>query len=68
MRQGPWQVFAPSKQYRTTPLRGLAAHPPYFHDGSAQTLGEVVEHYDATLRLRLNAAEQNDLIEFLKSL
>ena len=27
-----------SKAYRTTPLRGLAQHPPYFHDGSAATL------------------------------
>ena len=38
-----------TKRYRTTPLRGLWNPPqlagPYFHDGSAATLEEVVEHY-----------------------
>ena len=29
-------------QYRTTPLRGVATHPPYFHDGSAATLEDAV--------------------------
>jgi mono/diheme cytochrome c family protein len=55
-------------KYRTTPLRALWQHPPYFHDGSAATLQDVVEHYDAVLNLRLTAAEQRDLVEFLKSL
>ena len=32
----------PNKMYRTTPLRGLWQHPPYFHDGSAATLADVV--------------------------
>jgi hypothetical protein len=54
--------------YRTTPLRGLAAHPPYFHDGSAATLPAVVTHYDAQLELGLTAEQQADLVEYLKSL
>jgi hypothetical protein len=33
-------------KYRTTPLRGLLQHPPYFHDGSAPDLLAVVNHYD----------------------
>ena len=33
-------------KYRTTPLRGLLQHPPYFHDGSAPDLPAVVNHYD----------------------
>jgi mono/diheme cytochrome c family protein len=33
-------------KYRTTPLRGLLQHPPYFHDGSAPDLRAVVDHYD----------------------
>ena len=33
-------------RYRTTPLRALWQHPPYFHDGSAPDLPAVVEHYD----------------------
>src|SRR5687768_2660197 len=32
--------------YRTTPLRGLVYHPPYFHDGSAPDLLAVVNHYN----------------------
>jgi len=55
-------------RYRTTPLRGLLDHAPYFHDGSAETLAEVVEHYDTTLGLGLTAAQKVDLVEYLKSL
>ncbi|HEX7088483.1 MAG TPA: c-type cytochrome [Longimicrobiales bacterium] len=55
-------------KYRATPLRGLWQHPPYFHDGSAATLADVVEHYDAVLGLGLSAAQKADLIEYLKSL
>ncbi len=54
--------------YRTTPLRALWDHAPYFHDGSAGTLAEVVAHYDATLGLGLDGAQQADLVEYLKSL
>jgi mono/diheme cytochrome c family protein len=54
--------------YRTTPLRGLWQHPPYFHDGSAKTLEDVVEHYDKVRKLDLSEAQQNDLAEFLKTL
>jgi hypothetical protein len=54
--------------YRTTPLRALLAHPPYFHDGSAATLADVVTHYDTTLSLALSAEQQADLVEYLKSL
>lgn len=57
-----------TKQYRTTPLRALWQHPPYFHDGSAATLAEVVEHYDDFLGLGLSAEQKADLVEFLKSL
>lgn len=55
-------------RYRTTPLRGLLQHPPYFHDGSAPTLMAVVEHYDKLFGLKLSAAQKADLVEYLKSL
>jgi cytochrome c peroxidase len=54
--------------YRTTPLRGLASHPPYFHDGSAKTLADVVTRYDNFLRLGLSAQEQADLATYLATL
>jgi len=57
-----------TKQYRTTPLRGLFQHAPYFHDGSAPDLVAVVEHYDRLFGLRLTAAQKADLVEYLKSL
>jgi hypothetical protein len=54
--------------YRTSPLRGIWQHPPYFHDGSAADLLAVVNRYDAVFSLRLTAAQKADLVEFLKSL
>jgi mono/diheme cytochrome c family protein len=57
-----------TRAYRTTPLRGLFQHPPYFHDGSAATLDDVVAHYELELGLSLTPAERSDLIEYLKSL
>jgi cytochrome c5 len=55
-------------QYRTTPLRGLLQHPPYFHDGSAPDLLAVVNHYDRLFGLELTPAQKADLVEYLKSL
>ena len=57
-----------TKMYRSTPLRGLADHAPYFHDGSAVTLADVVTHYNTLLTLGLTAEQQADLVEYLKSL
>src|SRR5215207_5804516 len=57
-----------TKQYRTTPLRGVWQHPPYFHDGSAPTLGDVVNHYDRQFSLGLTTRQKADLVEYLKSL
>jgi cytochrome c peroxidase len=54
--------------YRTTPLRGLWQHAPYFHDGSAATLNDVVQHYNSHFSLGLTASQQADLVEYLKSL
>ena len=54
-------------QYRTTPLRALWQHAPYFHDGSAATLADVVDRYDAQ-GLGLTASQKADLVEYLKTL
>jgi CxxC motif-containing protein (DUF1111 family) len=55
-------------RYRTTPLRGLLQHAPYFHDGRAATLLDAVEHYNTLLALHLTAAQKADLVEYLKTL
>lgn len=57
-----------TKQWRVTPLKGIWQHPPYFHDGSAATLTDVVARYDQERNLKLSAAEKSDLTEYLKSL
>ena len=55
-------------KYRTTPLRGLWQHAPYFHDGSAPDLLAVVNHYNRFFGLNLTEAQKADLVEYLKSL
>jgi mono/diheme cytochrome c family protein len=54
--------------YRTTPLRALWQHAPYFHDGRAASLLDVVNHYDGHFTLNLTRQQKADLVEFLKSL
>jgi mono/diheme cytochrome c family protein len=57
-----------TRMYRTTPLRALWQHAPYFHDGSAATLDDVVQRYDTAFGLGLTPAARADLIEYLQSL
>jgi cytochrome c peroxidase len=49
-------------------LRGLAARAPYFHDGSAATLMDVVNFYDRRFSIGLSAQDKIDLVNFLNSL
>lgn len=65
---GDYAARTVNQAYRTTPLRGLWQHPPYFHDGSADTLADVVSHYDRVRKLGLTRAQQQDLTEYLKTL
>lgn len=57
-----------TKRYRTTPLRALWQHAPYFHDGSAATLDSVVTHYDRALGLKLSPQQRADLVAYLGTL
>jgi cytochrome c peroxidase len=49
-------------------LRGLAARAPYFHNGFAATLAEVVEFYNRRFNIGLSAQEKSDLVAFMKAL
>jgi hypothetical protein len=49
-------------------LRGLASRAPYFHNGSAASLDEVLEFYDKRFLLGLTTQEKADLIAFLNTL
>ena len=64
---GDYAARTANKAYRTTPLRALWQHPPYFHDGSAKTLPDVVRHYDRVRGLKLTQQQQHDLVEYLKA-
>ena len=57
-----------TKMYRTTPLRGVWQHAPYFHDGSAATLDQVVTIYNTKMGLGLTPQEIADVAQYLKSL
>jgi mono/diheme cytochrome c family protein len=57
-----------TKKYRTSPLRGAWQHPPYFHNGKAATLEDVVRTYNARKALGLTADEVTDLAQYLESL
>jgi cytochrome c peroxidase len=65
--------------FKTPSLRRIAPQGPYFHDGSAGTLSDVVAHYTlgGVVKLHLapdmkpldlSAAEQDDLVAFLKAI
>jgi len=49
-------------------LRGLAARAPYFHNGSAATLQDVVEFYDQRFSIGLTDQEKAELVAFLNAL
>ena len=49
-------------------LRGLAARAPYFSNGSARTLRDVVEFYDKRLGIHCTEQEKQDLVNFLSAL
>lgn len=49
-------------------LRGLSARAPYFHNGAAQTLLDVVHFYENRFGLVLTPQEESDLVAFLGAL
>jgi len=49
-------------------LRGLAARAPYFHNGSAANLGQVVQFYSTRFQMNLNPQQLVDLQNFLAAL
>jgi len=49
-------------------LRGLPARAPYFHNGSAATIEDVIEFYDSRFNIGFTPEEVEDLAAFLRSL
>lgn len=61
---------SPTGAYRTTPLGGLFARAKggFYHDGRFADYAAVIDHYKPVLGIQLTAAEESDLVEYLKSL
>ena len=49
-------------------LRGLPARAPYFHNGSADTIEDVIEFYNKRFNVGFTPQEKADLAAFLKTL
>jgi hypothetical protein len=60
--------FADVGKFKGPILRGLAARAPYFHNGSARSLMEVVDFYDSRFKIGFTLQEKLDLVAFLNSL
>jgi cytochrome c peroxidase len=65
LRSGLW---ADMDKFKTPSLRGLAARAPYFHNGIATTLTDVVRHYEVELNFEYTDQERADLVAFLEAL
>ena len=61
-------VWADVGGFRAPPLRGLAARAPFFQDGKARDIKEVVEFYHHRFDLDLSGSERDDLVAFLGAL
>lgn len=65
--------------FKTPSLRGVSRKAPFFHDGSARTLDEAVEHYQRFLhggfgftnpqaKIELTDKDRADIVAYLKRL
>ena len=60
--------WADVQKFKGPILRGLQMRPPFFHDGSAATLQDVITFYNTRFSIGLTAQEQSDLLAFLQAL
>ena len=65
MLTGKWADIG---KFKGPNLRGLAARAPYFHNGSAATLDDVVNFYDTRFHVGMTAQQKSDLVAFLSAL
>ncbi len=54
--------------FKTSGIRAIYSMAPYFHDGRAKTLREVIDFYAGQLLVNLSPDEREDLVEYLKTL
>lgn len=62
---GKWNDIG---RFKGPVLRALSSRAPYFHNGAAATLEEVVDFYERRFGIGLTATERADLLAFLRAL
>jgi cytochrome c peroxidase len=62
---GTWATL---NRFKVPSMRGLAARAPYFHNGIAKSLLDVVRHYEQKLGFIYTPQEEQDLVAFLNAL
>lgn len=55
-------------KFKVPALRGLAGRAPYFHNGMAASLDEVIGFYERRFGIGLEPEEKRDLVAFLRAL
>jgi cytochrome c peroxidase len=65
LQSGRWQDIG---RFKIPTLRALAARAPYFHDGSANDLSDVVRFYNTRFNIGFTPQEMSDLTAFLRAL
>ena len=67
LRSGKW---ADMDRFKVPSLRGVVARAPYFHNGIAANLDEVVRHYETELNFKFDEqpGDREALIAFLEAL
>ena len=60
--------FADIGKFKGPVLRGLAARAPYFHNGFAADLDEVIDFYNDRFNMNLTTQQHADLVAFLRTL
>jgi cytochrome c peroxidase len=57
-----------SAKFKGPVLRGLCARASNFHNGSAQSLKDVVDFYDSRFNAGFTDQEKSELLAFLRTL
>jgi cytochrome c peroxidase len=60
--------FKDMSKFKGPVLRGAATRAPYFHNGFAATLDDVVDFYNDRFTIGLSSRDKRDLVAFLRSL
>jgi len=68
MGRGGNGVWADLAKFRVPPLRGLAARPPYFHDGQARNIRAAIRYHEQRFNIDLGHGKRKDLEAFLGAL